>query len=321
MATVHLARALGPCGFARLVAVKRMHPQLTQLSDFVCMFAEEARLTARVRHPNVVGVLELDWDRDGPSLVMDYVHGESLATLWRHGARGAHGLPPSIAVAIAIDVLHGLQAAHEARARDGSALGIVHRDVSPQNILVDESGLVRLIDFGVASAHGHLPAAPNAEVRGKLGYMAPEQLRGEPVTARADIFSLGVVLWESLSGVRLFGADRERFPATGALAAPLPDPVRARDDLPGELAATLRRALAPDPEGRFESARDMARALERSVIPATRSAVASWLAEEAGELLAARRRFVDAAERGGGAAPEPTSAPLSSRTSAVTVPI
>ncbi|MCW5837256.1 MAG: serine/threonine protein kinase, partial [Labilithrix sp.] len=212
MATLHLGRLVGSAGFARTVAIKRLHRHLCADPSFLDAFADEARLAARIRHPNVVPTLDVvstEASAAAPGellLVMEYVDGESLSALARQAKAP---LPPPIVVAIVSEMLHGLHSAHEARSEDGQPLGIVHRDVSPQNVLVGADGVARLVDFGIARATGVRRGSSTGEgdLKGKLAYMAPEQIRREPVTRKTDIFAAGIVLWELLTGRRLFSSD------------------------------------------------------------------------------------------------------------------
>src|SRR5215472_8545252 len=206
MATVHLGRLRGGGGFARTVAIKRLHPMYAKDPDIVAMLLDEGRLASRIRHPNVVPVLDVIAEGSEVCLVMEYVHGLALSQIVR-----AHKgpVPKRIALSIASGVLHGLQAAHETTDEAGAPLGIVHRDVSPHNVLLGSDGCARVADFGIAKASGRLrETTHHGTIKGKLSYMAPEQLHGE-VDARADVYGASVVLWECLQGRRLFEANSE----------------------------------------------------------------------------------------------------------------
>jgi len=208
MATVHYGRLLGQVGFSRTVAVKRLHPQFAKDPDFVAMLLDEARLAGRISHPNVASVLDVVAEDGELCLVMDYLQGESLARL--NAAARARGvvIPPRIACAILCGVLRGLHAAHEACSEQGEPLGIVHRDCSPQNVLVDLDGAVHVIDFGVAKALGRRSHTREGQLKGKLAYMAPEQLGGQ-VSRQTDVFAAATVLWETLTGESLFMGDND----------------------------------------------------------------------------------------------------------------
>jgi serine/threonine protein kinase len=208
MATIHLGRLLGASGFARTVAIKRMHPHYAKDEEFSAMFADEARMAARILHPNVVAMLDVVLEGGELLLVMDYVHGEPLSRLVRASIREGREVTPGIAATVMAQALHGLHAAHTAKGPDGRSLDLVHRDVSPQNILVGQDGTTRITDFGIAKALGRSHTTRDGSVRGKLAYMAPEQLAGT-VDARTDVFAAGVVLWELLSRERLFASDGE----------------------------------------------------------------------------------------------------------------
>src|ERR1019366_2190828 len=199
MATVHFGRLTGVAGFARSVAIKRLHPQYARDPDFVKMFLDEARLAARITHPNVVATLDVVSEGEDLLLVMDYVRGVSLSQLSRIMRARGERIPPLIVSGVIAGVLHGLHAAHEAKSETGQRLDIVHRDVSPQNCLVGTDGVARVLDFGVAKAAGRLQTTRDGQLKGKLSYMAPEQIHGATVTRRTDIYAASVVLWETLT--------------------------------------------------------------------------------------------------------------------------
>jgi len=297
MATVYLGCLQGPVGFSRLVAIKRMHPHVARDPDFSFMFLDEASLAARIQHPNVVATLDVVADEAEAFIVMEYVKGASLAALLRGEDRKRIQVGIAIAVSITIGLLSGLHAAHEARTDDGKSLEIVHRDVSPQNVLVGLDGLARITDFGVAKAAIRSGVTRDNQVKGKLCYMAPEQMAGRHVDRRADVFAAGAVLWEMLAGRRLFtGQD------TGALVARVIDAAvpplgKYRKDVPAELEAVLRRALHGSPAQRFATAQDFADALEE-VAPrlASQRTVGAWVAARAADELARREKLVTTIE-------------------------
>src|SRR5262245_26416960 len=185
LATVHLGRMRGAVGFSLTIAVKRLHPAYACDRGFVSMFVDEARLAARVRHPNVVPIFDVVAEQGELFLVMEYVHGLTLADLLRLGRERSHRAPPGVVASVLSGALEGLHAAHEARSEHGEPLGIVHRDVSPQNILVGADGVTRVLDFGVAKAAGRLQASAEGVLKGKVPYMAPEHLSAN-VTSRAS---------------------------------------------------------------------------------------------------------------------------------------
>jgi serine/threonine-protein kinase len=205
MATVYLARAKGPGGFERNVALKLTHARLRDQPSFALEMLDEAKLAARIRHPNVVSVLDVGDDPLGVFLVMEYVEGDTLNGLVRRGGP----LPPRIGARILVDALAGLHAAHELTDAQGVPLGLVHRDFSPQNLLVGIDGVTRLTDFGIAKAASRLAHTSTGVVKGKVSYMSPEQARGMQLDRRSDLWAAGVVAWEIVAGRRLYAHDRE----------------------------------------------------------------------------------------------------------------
>jgi serine/threonine-protein kinase len=268
MATVHLARAVGAGGFERLVAIKSMHPGFASDEKFVAMFLDEARVAARIRHPNVVATLDVEQDDEGLFLVMEFVEGPSLSAMLRALKRRGDPMPPGIALRILIDALLGLHAAHEQTGPEGEPLNVVHRDVSPQNILVGLDGLAKITDFGVALAEARLSSTRGGEVKGKLGYMAPQQVRAEPIDRRADVYALGVVLWEVLVGARLFAADNDAAVVHLVLAGPKASPREVRPEIPEPLDRACMRALRADSDARYPTALAFADALEAAAAEA-----------------------------------------------------
>jgi eukaryotic-like serine/threonine-protein kinase len=270
MGSVHIGRLLGLAGFSRTVAIKRMHPHLAAEPQFVTMFLDEARLAARVVHPNVVAMLDVVAEEGEVLLVMEYVRGASLAKL------RSRSMPLEVASAILVGVLDGLHAAHGAADADGRPLSIVHRDVSPQNVLVGADGVPRVLDFGIAKALGRLHTTREGDVKGKAGYMSPEQICSQPVDHRSDIFAAGVVLWELVAGARLFDSDSP-LASMMRIVDETPPPLEdVRPDVPAGLAAVVARALARAPSERFATALEMSQAISRAVPPARPAEVAAW---------------------------------------------
>jgi eukaryotic-like serine/threonine-protein kinase len=288
MATVHFGRLLGGAGFARTVAIKRLHPHLSEEPDFVSMMIDEARLVARVHHPNVVPTLDVVAVDGELLIVMEYVQGESLGRLLSFESARQRPVPLPIVSAIIGGVLHGLHAAHEAKSDRGEPLGIVHRDISPQNVMVGVDGISRVIDFGVAKAAGRLQTTREGVVKGKVPYMAPEQISGKPATRSTDIYSVGVVLWETLTQRRLFDPEDQGQLIGLVLAGPEHPPRHYVPGLPEELAAVAMRALAKSPDARFATALEMASALEQAVPPALPREVGAWVEGAAHDTLSAR---------------------------------
>jgi hypothetical protein len=298
MATVHIGRLAGPVNFARTVAVKRLHPHLARQPEFMTMFLDEARVAARVRHPNVVTTLDIVATSTQPYLVMEYVQGESLARLQAAARQRGERIPIPVACAIAVGMLHGLHAAHEATNERGDLLGIVHRDVSPHNVMVGVDGVARVLDFGVAKAAGRLQTTRDSRLKGKLAYTAPELVRGKTIARAADVYSAGVVLWEMLAGAWLFAGDNEANVLERVLFAEVAPPSRRAGDVPPSLDAIVLQALARDPARRFTTARAMARALEAAVPLASAAEVGEWVESLARESLLERARKVAWIESG-----------------------
>jgi serine/threonine protein kinase len=303
MAAVHVARLAGEGGFARTVAVKRLHPQFALDPEFVAMFLDEARLAARIRHPNVVATVDIVNGDGELFLVMEYVEGESLSTLLRIAREKTIRVAVDIAAGVMAQALQGLHAAHEARNDLGEPLDIVHRDVSPQNMLVGTDGVVRVLDFGVAKALGKLHTTREGQLKGKLGYLAPEQVMGHPVTRRSDVFAAAVVLWETLAGQRLFSAESEGNVLRRIMDGVVEPPSKHADGIPPALEAVVLRGLAKEPAERFDTALAMAEAIEAATPPATTRAVGHWLRELAGERLEGRARLVASIESSSALAP------------------
>ncbi len=297
MAAVHVGRLVGPVGFSRTVAIKRLHPQFAKDPEFVTMFLDEARLAARVRHPNVVPTLDVVASQGELFLVMEYVQGESFARLLHVAKSNGQRIPRDIVCAVLASVLHGLHAAHEAKSERGEPLGIVHRDVSPQNILVGVDGIARVLDFGIAKAAGRAQVTREGQVRGKMAYIAPEQLQHGSANRKADVYAAAVVLWEALTGERLFLSDSEAATIARVLTGEVAPPSSLVPDIPPELDAVVMRGLARDPATRYETARDMARALEACAAPTTATRIGEWVEMTAGTALAVRARIVSEVEQ------------------------
>jgi serine/threonine-protein kinase len=288
MATVHFGRLAGEGGFSRIVAIKCMHRHLADDPEFRAMFLDEARLAARIRHPNVVSTIDVGSSEDGMFLVMEYVTGESLAALLRAATKRGEPIPVSISIRIVIDALYGLHAAHIATDDAGAPLHIVHRDVSPQNILVATDGHARVLDFGIAKAAGRSHTTRDGQLKGKFRYMAPEQVRDSPVSPRTDVYAASVVLWELLAGQQLFRGSNDAAVVARVLEGVVPPPSKLVPALPPELDAVVLRGLEREPDRRFESAEAMAEALEALSHSTTARQVGIWVGRLAGAVLRAR---------------------------------
>ncbi|MBL0220940.1 MAG: protein kinase [Myxococcales bacterium] len=305
MATIHIAHLIGDVGFSRIVAAKRLLPELAQDREFVAMFLDEARIASKVHHRNVVPVLDVVTMSDEVILVQDYVHGVPLSWLQKALFEARTRIPIPIAVSIACQTLAGLHAAHETTDELGTPLEIVHRDVSPQNVMIAADGTARLLDFGVAKAAMAMHVTRAGMFKGKIGYAAPEQIRGR-ATRQSDVYAVAVVLWELLAGRRLHpsslgqSAQIERIlrgalpRVTEALSeerAWLGDDWRRLE----EVQQVLDRGLTLDPKERWATAIDMEAALVAAVTPAPAGEVATWL-RAAGKLFLDEREHMIANE-------------------------
>jgi serine/threonine-protein kinase len=310
MAAVYLGKLIGPAGFSRAVAIKRLHPHLAHDPQFVGMLFDEARIAARIRHPNVVPTLDMVSERGEFFIVMEFVHGESLSKILKTLQDRAQGrVPPAIASAIVGGMLAGLHAAHEATSEDMQPLGVVHRDVSPPNVLLGSDGIPRTVDFGIAVALGRLQVTKEGELKGKLPYMAPEQIRGEVVDRRVDLWATACVLWELLAGRRLF-AGEEASLVFKILAHRFVSPFEGTQAGNGALDLVLERALAVDKTQRYETAAEMLTALELACPPASPHQVARWLEQILGHSLSQQRVLLSEIETSGDEAPPLSTAAL-----------
>jgi serine/threonine-protein kinase len=261
MAEILLARVVGPSGFERPVVIKRILPHLARQPSFVSMFLDEARIAAAIRHQNVVHVQELVREADELFLVMEYLEGESVAGLMRRLVARHETLDRSIATHIVAEACAGLQAAHVLTDEDGTPRNLVHRDVSPQNLFVSYDGQVKVLDFGIAHAVGRSTRTETGQIKGKFEYMSPEQVRGEPLDRRSDIFALGIVLYELSTLRRLFKRPSPAEVIQAVNEGAVVPPSRLVADYPPSLEAICMRALAPSPDGRYPTAADMRRDL------------------------------------------------------------
>jgi serine/threonine-protein kinase len=295
MATVHLGCLLGPAGFSKLVAIKRLHEELAREHEFVSMLLNEARLASAIHHPNVVGMLDVVTEDNELLVVMEYVHGETLAALLRSSRQSGDHPPVKVVVRILCDALEGLHAAHVASLA-GRPLHIVHRDVSPQNIMAGADGNTRVLDFGIAQAALSSRLTAAGVVKGKIAYMSPEQVQGRAMDARTDIFAAGIVLWEALTGRRLFLAADAEATTSALLKSRIVPPSEVVPNLPRSLDQVVLRALDRRPERRFQTGRDFAEALRRAAEEGSRREVADWVGRVASDGLAQRLELIEALE-------------------------
>ncbi len=297
MAEVWVARQTGEFGFSRVCAVKVIRPEYADSASFRSMFLDEARLAAKIHHPHVVEVFDLGEQGPVLYLAMELVKGCTLSTLLRRQERaGGAPLTPGMIARIISDMAAGLHAAHELEGDDGAKLGLVHRDISPQNILISVDGVAKIADFGIAKALGRLAdETDGGQIKGKYSYLSPEQAARRPLDRRTDVFSTGIVLWEALVGRRLFRGEDAIDTLTRVRSAPIPDPREIVPALPAELATVTMKALERDPALRYQTAVELSDALDAAaqttgIAVSTRqlgAAIAARMAPSALEIPAA----------------------------------
>ena len=297
MAAVWLARMKGKWGFEKLVAIKTIKPQFSEDERFEQMFLDEARIASGIHHPNVAQIIDLGEQDDILYLVMEYVDGESLSRTRRAAAKAGEKVPLGLALRITADLCAGLHAAHELRDLGGVNLGVVHRDVSPQNVLITTAGAVKVIDFGIAKAHNRGSAETSAGFfKGKAHYMAPEQLGSGAIDRRVDIWAAGVVLYELISG-QLPYAGETQIETFELVASGKPPPPLV--GVPDHVEEVIRHSLAHAPAARFSTAVAMQRAIETTLsllnLPTTSDDVAAFVDRHLRERTAKRQRLVQAA--------------------------
>jgi eukaryotic-like serine/threonine-protein kinase len=263
MASVHLARMDGPGGFQKWSAIKRIHTHLIEDESFIQMFLDEARVAARISHPNVATVFELGQGQDSYWIAMEYLHGEPLREIMRRAEEINQPMPPEIACKIIADAAEGLHAAHELSGRNGEKLGLVHRDVTPHNLFVTYDGVIKVVDFGIAKFSSRMAEGTRVgTLKGKLAYMSPEQVHGEQIDRRTDIFALGVVLWELTTGQRLFRTDNDLDTLAKVQECNVPRPSTIVRGYPMDLEKVVLKALVKNRGERYRTAREFSRALQ-----------------------------------------------------------
>jgi eukaryotic-like serine/threonine-protein kinase len=291
IATVYLGRARGAGGFERDVAVKLVHQHLRENDELVGELVEEAKLCARIRQPNVVPVLDVGVDPFGVYLVMEYVDGPSLSALVKAARTSGEVLPIGIGLRVLLDALEGLHAAHELVDDEGLPVGLVHRDVSPQNVLVGRDGVGRLADFGIAKAAIRISHTRTGTTKGKLGYMAPEQARAQRVDRRADVWAAGVVAWELVAGRRLFSGNEAAI-VLQIVSGEIPSLATLRADVPAALEQAILSALQVEPRARCSTAAELRdrllAACQGDFALATTAEVARYVERVLGESLRLR---------------------------------
>ncbi len=299
MAEIFLARKQGVGQPVQVV--KRILTHLADDEHFVTMFRDEANLASQLAHPNICKVHELGHVGDVWFIVMEYLHGVALSRMLSQLAKRRQFLDARIVAGLMVQACDGLEAAHEARGADGHPLGVVHRDVSPPNILLTADGTVKLLDFGIAKARGANSKTRTGTVKGKNAYMSPEQILGKPLDRRSDVFALAAVMYELLSVRRLFHRDSDFLTFKAITEEPIPDIRDRRADLPAPLVAVLTRALARDPAARFATAVAMKEAIIAASAgiggPAAPAEIKAMLARDFADELAAKDALVKEAER------------------------
>jgi eukaryotic-like serine/threonine-protein kinase len=282
MATVYYARMDGVAGFNRSVAIKRLHPHLAKNPEFASMLIDEANLATRIQHPNVVQTLDILQQEEELLLVMEHVRGHSLSSIVRRTKETPW--PVAVTASIVRDALEGLNAVHAACDSSGAPLNIIHRDISPQNLIVGNDGITRVLDFGIAKASQRLHTTRDGQVKGKIAYMPPEHIKGEHLDQRVDVFAMGVVLWELLTGTRLFHGESDVATIHRVVNLPIPLAADVNPEVTPALEQVVQKALARDANLRWETAAAFSLALEHAVpLVATRE-IASFSREVIGSV-------------------------------------
>jgi tRNA A-37 threonylcarbamoyl transferase component Bud32 len=266
MAEVYLAKQAGAAGFEKLVCLKRILPHLARDKQFVDMFLNEARLAARLDHPNIVSIFDLGETNGNYFIAMEFIDGPNLRSVGKRAAELNELLPVPEVVKIISMAAAGLQYAHDLTDENGQPLGLVHRDISPDNILVHRNGAAKVVDFGIAKAANSSGATRTGTLKGKVAYMPPEQLRGSPLDRRTDVFALGVVLYEMLAGKRPWDANSEVALIGKIMSEDAPPLAELRPDVPEELLAIVDRALAKDRDQRYQSCHELQNDLEHLLV-------------------------------------------------------
>jgi serine/threonine-protein kinase len=306
MGTVYLARNAGEGRFQRLFAIKVLHPHLAAETAFIDMLNDEAHIAARLHHPNVVPILDLGMEGDLHYVVMEYIEGPAFSTLLK---RSPEKRPADLVVAIVIDALEGLHAAHTLKDDQGQDIRLVHRDVSPPNILVGTDGIGRITDFGIAKAEARISSTRPGMRKGKLQFMSPEQIQdAEAVDHRTDVWAAGAVLWNALTGKNLFRGENDAATMHNILEKAVTQPSTEGLQPPSCFDAIILRALSRDPANRYSTALEMADALRLTAagngLAGTKHQIARWVTETFGEELDRRRQAIREMSQRRGEAPE-----------------
>jgi eukaryotic-like serine/threonine-protein kinase len=324
MAEIFLARLHGDGGFEKLVCIKRILPHLAKDPQFVAMFLDEARVAARISHPNVCQVFELGEWHGQYYIAMEYLEGVPLSLFRRKDFYP--GLPdPRLVAGFGVQACEGLHHAHQLRRPDGELLGVVHRDISPQNLFATTDGVIKVLDFGIAKVQDASVRTSTGAVKGTYAYMAPEQLRNETLDRRVDVWAIGTVLWETLAQRHLFKRDTEFLTFEAITKSPIPSLLEARPDVPPLLADTITRALSRNPDDRFATARALGEALGQAVAPLGGAASSPNISDEVSRsfeaTLAEQRMLLRIAREGGQFDLDRTSALVAHGTAITTTPV
>ncbi|MEZ4461126.1 MAG: serine/threonine-protein kinase [bacterium] len=297
MAEVFRAKPLNAPNFNGYLALKRILPHLAEDDEFIMMFVDEAKLTVQLNHPNIVKIYELGQFQASYYILMEFIAGKDLLTLQKRVRKRREVIGVNRSVYIAREIARGLHHAHQQVDANGVPLNIIHRDVSPQNVLVDYLGQIKVIDFGIAKAAVQSTRTQVGVLKGKMGYMSPEQVMGNPLDPRSDVFAIGTVLWEMLTNKRLFNADNEFETMQLVKSARVDPPSTANDEIPPDLDAIVLRALTADRNDRYPSALAFAEALDGwlATHPCTADDLSLWMrevfAEDLEEELNKREEF------------------------------
>ncbi len=299
MAEVFLAVQSGLQGFEKYLAIKRIRPHLCGEESFLRMFLDEAKLAAQLQHPNVVQIFDLGRIGDAYFIAMEYISGRDMSRVVPRAEKLGILFPIEYALSVAASVLDGLSYAHGKTDAMGDPLNIVHRDVTPENIMVGWNGNVKILDFGIAKAANQSDQTRAGEIKGKLSYMSPEQAMGKTLDARSDVFSLGVVLYEWITGYRMFTGENEMAILKSIIDGKIYPPSYFREEVPEELEEILMKALAKDRDERFQSARDMQydilQFLARQEFTPSNAHTANFMQQMFAEEIAAERKTLASA--------------------------
>lgn len=325
MAEVYTAKSFGIEGFEKIIAIKRILPTMAEDRDFITMFIDEAKIAGHLTHANIVPIYELGKIGESHYIAMEYVWGKDLLQIMNRFRRMRRHMPPVMAAWIASKMLEGLDYAHRKRDRHGRPMGIIHRDVSPQNCLISYEGQVKLIDFGIAKAASRNTKTQAGVLKGKFGYMSPEQVRGNAIDHRSDIFAASTCLHEMLTGERLFVGESDFSTLEKVRNAEVVPPSVTVPDMPAELEAILMKGLARDPDDRWSTAGEMQEALQRFIAlqrpPFGTSKLNTWMRTAFAPEIAKEKARLDSFSKIGHPAasaaapsqprvPPPTAAPI-----------